>query len=674
MHPKMRLACICDGEITDINTVIKRDPFHVRSLLLDSLFACFPGLPDSPDFFQAERSIREALLKFQGSQDRYAKSYILTRSFDTRSFDTRAEKTPRANLIPYSFEHGGPLALVGTFYATIDAHRNIRNRETLDYLLNKASDEAKIALMLRANTFPCNPSLTAWLGRILDRIEPDAQGLACILWWLGTNNLPINLFHWARLPSLSWGADGEVVEIPARLVSVIKGEEKLNTAIRNLEFIGFIKLCPTAIEFNPRIADLLQDRLRAGMWFPRAAKVVLHALPKYASLQPASYSQRCQELLPSVVRILGHLDGQRALLEQMDLVEVVEACLSVSHFGDKSWKMNALSIATQAITICKDNVPERPLLQARVCIRKYFLSVLYPEDRNVQDDNVTIPAIDRRSNAFAALLAIFRARKSIQLNQLPSALKQLDGFDCQEVTSTFETIRAHQVALMRARILRFGGDFHQAYHILQALPHCDTVVIMLSTVLCELDRCDEAIQLLQELIATTVRTTSTSRAKLTLAHAHLLKCMYTLLQGKPVCQTSLGMSKEIYEELRLHCHPESYFEKMDYLSVLMGRAMVRHMDGCVDAALEAWNGALATSTGWVPTGYTDMIISYSMSELEARRGNQILADILAGHTRNLFPQTGRQHHFPGLGSLWPNIVGGWLSGQGRDAIVSIQGQ
>lgn len=49
--------------------------------------------------------------------------------------DQRTQKTPRAELIYESFRHGGPLALTGVFYATLDAHRNLRNLETLEFFL-----------------------------------------------------------------------------------------------------------------------------------------------------------------------------------------------------------------------------------------------------------------------------------------------------------------------------------------------------------------------------------------------------------------------------------------------------------------------------------------------------------------------------------------------------------
>ncbi|KAI6080086.1 hypothetical protein F4821DRAFT_252400, partial [Hypoxylon rubiginosum] len=615
--------------------------------------------PDCLDFVQAEHAIREALIKFQGNQERYIRNYILT-----RSLDPRVEKTPRASLIRSSFQHGGPLALIGIFCATMDAHRNSRSRETLNYLLNRASNESQLALVRRANTFPCHSTIADWLSRIYDKVEPDAQGLACILWWLGTPSVPLELFRRARLSSRSWDTNGEVLEVSTRIISLIKDEGKFGAAMRSLESVGFIKPTQTGLDMNMRVADLLMHRLQAVMWLPKVAKAIFHALPKLGS----DDLQQCKALLPHAARILTHLDHQQVaiLLDQMDLTELIEACLSLSHFRDQFWKMQILSIATQAIKTSKNDATEIALLKARVDTRKYFLSVVYPDvemDR-VPVDEIVFPVVDRRSNAFTAELAIAQARKFVQLDQLTPALEHLDRFTALDGgrPSTLERLWLSETALTRARILRFGGHFRQAHDILLNLPQ---QWLLLSVVLCELGECDEAIGMLQTHIATV---THTMRPRLVLAHAYRLKCMHALLGGQTIDQDLLQKSNDMYDDIGRHYHPTTYFEKMDYLSILIGLAILQHMRGRVEQAIDAWKTALTASTRWLPTGYTDMIISYSLSELEARRGCPILADILAAHARML-SNIGRQHHFIGLGSVWPDIVGKWRFTQGLDPII-----
>ncbi|KAI1442409.1 hypothetical protein F5Y02DRAFT_429962 [Annulohypoxylon stygium] len=667
----MRLACVGDnGEVIAINDAIEQEPLYLRFSLLDSLFTCFESLPDSPDFFLAEYSIRKALLSFQdtGNQERYTRNYILT-----RSLDPRIEKTPRADLLRLSFQHGGPIALVGILFATSDAHRNIRSRETLEYLLNRASDGIRLALIRRAGTFPCSPSLVGWLSRILDKLEPDVQGLACILWWLGAPYVPAQLLNRARLPSLSWGVNGETIAAIPRMLSLISDETKTAAAVQSLEYVGFLKSTENSIELDKTVATLLQERLQSGMWLPKAAKIILHALPKYLSAGTRRYTQQCKELLAHTARVFSHLHNQQMtiLVEQMDPIEIVEACLSVSHFNDRAWKIHALSIASMALATVKD-ATQKPFLEAMVDTRRYFLSVLFPDLDTKQGDEIKFPISNPRSNAFSANLAIALARKSIQVNQLGSARRYLEDFNpfAYGSPSTLENEQNRQIALMRARILRFEGYFQEAYHILQTLPPDGAGVrLLLSTVLCELGRYQEAIELLEGRIAAVGNPRNVPRTQLALAHAYLFKCMYESFQGRSLDRLSLEISDNIYKDLVRLWPTETYFERMDYLSMIMGIAIIQHMSSQVQAALKAWKRALATSIEWLSTGYTDLIISYSMNELEIRREDHVLADTLASHTRMLLSKIGRQHHFLGLGSVWPNIIGKWLLNNGQSPIL-----
>ncbi|KAI1390830.1 uncharacterized protein F4822DRAFT_164276 [Hypoxylon trugodes] len=666
----MRLVCVNDsGEVEEITDAIATQPSQTQSLVLDSVFSFIQLRPDTYDLVIAEHNIRKALLEFQGHQERYVRTYILT-----RSLDTRVEKTPRGNLIHTSFKHGGPIALLAIFYATFDAHRNLCNRETLDYFLNKASEEDKLALIHRTNTFPCSPSAIDWLERIFNKFDSDAQTLACILQWLGTSNIPADVFRRARTPSLHWERDGEATGASTRIVSLVIDEEKLVTASQNLEYPGFVKLKPSVIDMNKRVAELLKHRLQTTTWLPKVAKIVFHSIPKYVPAGPEENCvSKCEALLPHVALILGHLDDTQleVLLNQMELSEVVEACLSISYFRDKNWKMQAVSIATRAIKASPEDAAIKTLLQSRVDGRRCFLSILFP-DSNINEnlDQINIPVVDRRTKAFAAELAIVKARNCVRLNQLPSALNHLENHvgPTDTPSSTQETTWKHRTNLMRARILRFKGHFQQAYDILVTLPQSmSSIWMLLSIVLCELGRYDEAIETLQRRIEASGKTRL--RAWLGLAHAYFLKCVHALLKEQAVDQVSLQTSGNIYEDLSRDYTQSNYFEKMDYLSILMGLAAIKHMSGQVSAAITAWTKALSTSTRWLSSGYTDMIISYSLCELESREGWNAWAEAHRGQASVSFSMTGRHHHFPGLGSLWPDIIGKWLSSRGQDPVV-----
>ena len=281
----MRLAYVSDnGETLDISTALRQEPISVRRLLADAIFECQSSLPDTLDYLHTEQAIRVALLQFQGDQERYVRAYTLSRILDPRT-----QKTPRAQVIYQSFHHGGPLALIGIFYATLDAHRNIRSREILDFFLHKASEGSKLDLFARAGTLPCNASVTGWLHRILDKLELDSQVLACMLRLLGTVNIPKELFVRARSPSLTWGSDGNVTGVPPQVLPLIQEDRLFQAALHGLEHVGLASSTGQTISLHPKISDLLHVRLEDPKWVTETAKVVIHAFPKYNNVEPAVY-------------------------------------------------------------------------------------------------------------------------------------------------------------------------------------------------------------------------------------------------------------------------------------------------------------------------------------------------------------------------------------------------
>ncbi|RYP31953.1 hypothetical protein DL767_005494 [Monosporascus sp. MG133] len=472
----MRLACLTeDGDYVDISSAIVREPLVVRALLTDALFQCQAQLPDSLDYLRTEQAIRDCLQQFQGDQERYVRSYVLS-----RTLDHRIQQTPRADIIYQSFHYGGPLALVGVFYATLDAHRNPRNRETLDFFLHKASSESKLELIKRTSTFPCNSSVASWLQRILEKLEPDSQTLAYILRGLGLD--------------------------------------------RN-------------------VAELLLQRPDETVWTAEAAKIVIHAFPKHSNIEPAEYHLLPQILNPRVM----------ALFDSAYLIQLSEVGLSASNFGERLWKNMAVTIATEAASILGADSADRALLLALANIRKASLALLYEAPGEWQAKSISFPIYDDR---------------------------------------------------------------------------------------------------------------------LALANAYLMKCMQVFQgQGQGLDWRSLQASRDIYQDLRAHPFPATYFGKIDHLSVLMGLAIADHLNGQVDNALRAWQAALAASQALLLTGYTDMIQAYSTSELQIRRGAGTQADVLGNYAKALFARTGRQYHFTGIGSFWPDILNIWYAASGRQPVI-----
>lgn len=146
---------------------------------------------------------------------------------------------------------------MGVYYATLNAHRNQKSREILEYLCN-TGDESKLELLARAKSFPCSLHLTGWLGRVFDKLDIDSQGLVCLLRCLGSIDLPESLFYLAHKPSKTWGSDGKVVLMASQVAAVIMDETRFGLAIEQLQFVGFVTCANGKITLDLRIFNLLK--------------------------------------------------------------------------------------------------------------------------------------------------------------------------------------------------------------------------------------------------------------------------------------------------------------------------------------------------------------------------------------------------------------------------------
>ncbi|KAI0968795.1 hypothetical protein F4678DRAFT_463984 [Xylaria arbuscula] len=143
------------------------DALQVHGVLSAALFNGVQArVPDTIGVLLAERSIREALSIFAGEHERRVSTFILTRTLDPRV------NTPRTQMIHQSFAAGGPIALAGVFYATIDSHQNVQNRETLN-LPVRIDERARLDL---------------------DKLDLDTKELARLFVCLGNSVVPMILF------------------------------------------------------------------------------------------------------------------------------------------------------------------------------------------------------------------------------------------------------------------------------------------------------------------------------------------------------------------------------------------------------------------------------------------------------------------------------------------------
>ncbi|KAI1085903.1 hypothetical protein F5B19DRAFT_261213, partial [Rostrohypoxylon terebratum] len=225
--------------------------------------------------------------------------------------------------------------------------------------------------------------------------------------------------------------------------------------------------------------------------------------------------------------------------------------------------------------------------------------------------------------------------------------------------STLERLQHDRVDICRARISLLEGRFQMAHDILLASPNGGgvRVAICLAEALCELGRCSEAEAVLESQLPILKEDSRRSRrVQLALANVQLFQCMKQIKQSRYEWR-SLHNIKLSYEKLQDEARPLTLSGKLNKLSILAGFAIVAHLHKEVELAMRCWRAFLAYSNEFLPLGFTDMIASYSMGELELRLGHALDSQILRTKAESIFKRTGRQYHFLGLGSIWFDIVG-----------------
>lgn len=399
------------------------------------------------------------------------------------------------------------------------------------------------------------------------------------------------------------------------------------------------------------------------MYFPILAENVLIR---------SRYIQQCELLMPQLEHAFTLAPQAIPFLDHQCLVQLTEVGLTSSNFRDRSWKALSISIADNAANAMDVSSLDRAVYRALVGVRKAFLAHLYEAQSEWQANTVSFPIFDHRSNALSSMLAIAKAREHVSQNTLTAAYENLMSFKPQwdGSVSRLADLQNKQIMLMRSNVLRCQGQFREALVILESLtPRDSRVVSLLGNILCELGKCDEAIQELNVfLVAAAKNSQSTIRVKLSLATAHLMKYMQVCSKGQGLDWRALQASREQYEVLRACMFPSTYLGKLQHLSILIGIAIVEHLNGRVDVALRAWQTVSATSQAFLMTGYTDMIFAFSTSELELRRGATAQADVQRNYAKILFSRTGRQYHFAGLGSYWPDILNHWYVVHGKEPL------
>ncbi|KAI1128100.1 hypothetical protein F5Y10DRAFT_180376 [Nemania abortiva] len=665
----MRLACVAnDQKILELDTVLKTNPSAVRSLLSAALFECVrTRYPDTIDHLLAERSIRDALHAFPGRQERQVTAYVLTRALDPRV------NPARVRMIQQAFLAGGPVALAGVFFATIDSHRNVQNRETLDYLA-RMDEPARLELFLRAGRFPCGPGIGVWLARLLDKLDLDSKDLAGLLLCLGQDILPTALFEHARLPSRTWGEDGEVVDTPSNVPLLIRNERRFAHALQTLIQVGLASTEGKVIYVRDSFRAQLGDWGQSLHQREQAVRLVSHSFPKHKTHHGDEYISLCHGLLPAFRHIIAYLPSIMA--SRSSMYQVTEACLSASRFLDEAWKRKVVGIGQYAADRSGSTV-----LSARAALRRLAIERMYGECKGSPND-VPFPQTSQQPSLFFVEAICLRAQQYVDLGLLASAHGELSR--CSVTASTTPAllgrVQQQEITYMRAKVYRFEGQFAAARDLLvnlvgQQSHLAGKATFHLSAVECELGHVEQAMATLEarleqvHLRPEECRDRARSRLELALANAQLMQVLFQV-RDRRLSWYSHPALRDSY--IRCLASPPARANGistvLSQISIAAALAILAHLRGDFDTALAEWNRTLELARGRGVLGqYIELLVAYSTLDLRLRRGGVDVADLgdLEDKVRTLSAQTGRQYHFVGLGTTWPDILGGWREDRGR---------
>lgn len=355
------------------------------------------------------------------------------------------------------------------------------------------------------------------------------------------------------------------------------------------------------------------------------------------------------------------------------LAVIVEACLSSTAFGDRRSKELALSVTDKLLD--ESNHADRydhEVLRAKVALKRAGVIRSYTHTP-FQGGADSIPNLaDPGSNGHLAEIVIFKAEGEIDLNRFDEALQELSipSSTVSGHPSTLEKIGIDWIALVRGSIYRFSGRFSEANQLLELLPLDSEAAVHLSAVLCEPGNCDRALTKLEGLLQFTDDSGSQGQIRIALAHARFFKCMQSAKEGQ-LDQAYLTSTIEMYLDLRRHIRPLTRRANLDVFSISARLAILDRIRGNLGDSWDRWRDAFnALKSCGLSPGYLDVLVLHSMSEIESRapmlRENYATRDSI----RLLFAGHKRQHRCLGLGSLWPDILEGFITGQDNEGLVN----
>jgi hypothetical protein len=347
------------------------------------------------------------------------------------------------------------------------------------------------------------------------------------------------------------------------------------------------------------------------------------------------------------------------------------------------------------------------------------LSRLYPDDfEDLQKDNIGWDVIrgelgiqdlssyymeaEKRQptnagwNTHIANSVLFDVQNLLFNGKFHRAMHVLDNLEPLLGASMPERRVRKRIALFKSKTRQLQGEFRAA---LDHLEHFEDEVFkglipqycsQTIELYCELGNTFEARHRLPNgnfLSRAWLLENSGRRVSLAAAGIYFIEGFAGVREGSDQAKESLASAKRIYKKLEKTYEdlPRSRVTLFRQFSIATCLAMITHLECFLQGdtsdwedALAYWKSALAAATTmrqvckW-DEGFPEMIISFSMSDIEWRlqRFDKAVGLIIKG--KELYKKSGRQFAWLALGTCWFELVGDWLLGRGYSRINADEG-
>jgi tetratricopeptide (TPR) repeat protein len=337
-----------------------------------------------------------------------------------------------------------------------------------------------------------------------------------------------------------------------------------------------------------------------------------------------------------------------------DKKNLVETLLSATHFGTLRWKKIALTAAFKLVS------PEDSLLSSRLAQRERSLHFQMSSKVHTYNQEGLNDIGHSTSNAHYAhygRVLLSNSQQFLQQNKLSEAMSELEKFKKSDNPSELENVVLARVDLAKGRVLQFLGFFDKAEMLLKALWHNSqhlpsssvcTLVANLAEIYCELDRPEDAENFANSQLENMKQAGWDTLSRTCGLHLSLGEAY--LQQGK------LLQAAAAFETLRkflVSKNELNFTDRMRLLRAHVGFARLFHLESRWAEAIVQWGEARKALElcAWQP-GFSDSVISLSLSDAYNELGRPDVAEPLRKHGEEILRVTGPQYWFACIGTKW----------------------